>query len=220
MHVLIVDDHPLYRKGVQALLFELDSSIETTGAGNVDEAFAVAAQSTPDLVLLDLVMPGVSGLQALTRMRNGIPAVPLIVVSADESPQTIWSAIELGAAGYIPKDTDQSLTIQALQLVLARGVYIPLHALRHQHASATTDASGAVKTATPQLSPRQLTVLKGLLQGKTNKSIARDLNVAEGTVKAHLSAIYEALGVNTRLNAMIRAHEMKIVELFPALAGK
>lgn len=219
MHVLIVDDHPLYRKGVQALLFELDSSIVTTGAGNLDEAFAVAVHSPPDLVLLDLAMPGVSGLQALTRMKDGLPAVPFIVVSADENPQMIWSAIELGAAGYIPKDTDQSLTIQALQLVLARGVYIPPHALRHQYVAGSTDGTPG-KSSAPSFSARQLTVLKGLLQGKTNKAIARDLNVAEGTIKAHLSAIYEALGVNTRLNAMIRAHEMKIVELFPTLADK
>lgn len=215
MHVLIVDDHPLYIKGVQALLFELDSSIQTVGARTLAAAFQVA-QTTPfDLVLLDLAMPGVSGLEALERATQALNGVSIIVVSADESPQKIWSAIEMGAAGYIPKDTDPSLTIQALQLVLARGVYIPPQALRQQYPP--TVEHGNDKNGVPTLSPRQLSVLKGLLQGKSNKIIARDLDVAEGTVKAHLSAIYDALGVNTRLNAMIRAHELRLVDRFAEL---
>jgi DNA-binding NarL/FixJ family response regulator len=217
MHVLIVDDHPLYIKGVQALLFELDSSIHTEGACSLAEAFEKLRSTAVDLVLLDLRMPGMKGLEALVCMRAEFPAVPVVVVSADENPEIICKAIELEAAGYIPKDTDQALTIQALQLVLAPGVYIPPHALRmpvHATRSAYHDS------ARPNLSAKQLAVLKGLLQGKSNKLIARDLNIAEGTVKAHLHGIYEVMGVNTRLKLMIRAHEMKFVDAFPALPSQ
>ena len=216
MHVLIVDDHPLYIKGVQALLLELDSSIRTTGARSLDDALPIARDSTVDLVLLDLGMPGFSGLEALAQTRKELPAIPIVVLSAEEDAGLIWSAIELGAAGYIPKVTDQTLTIQALHLVLARGVYIPPHALKSQ-ATRQPQEPAPARAPRAQPSPRQLAVLRGILQGKSNKMIARDLDITEGTVKAHLTAVYGLLGVNTRLNAMIRAHELNLVDFFPPL---
>lgn len=212
MRVLIVDDHPLFRKGVEALLRELDSQVQATGVGSVELAVGVAAAEKVDLVLLDMHLPSMAELEALSRMREALPSVPVVVVSAKDEPDFIWEAIKLGAAGYIPKDTEQALMIQALELVLARGVYLPPHALRSDPACVERK-TGAAAT----LSARQLAVLQGILQGKSNKVIARDLGIAEGTVKAHLSAIYEVLGVGTRLQAMSKAHELGLIERFTRL---
>jgi DNA-binding NarL/FixJ family response regulator len=217
MRVLIVDDHPLFIKGVQALLSELEPGIETTGARSLEDASAAAGSTPVDLVLLDLKLPGTHDLDALVRMRALLESTPIVVISGNDSAEYIWRAIDLGAAGYIPKDTDQSLIIHALRVVLARGVYIPPQALRGDPvAPATSRAPHPARTA-PPLSSRQMAVLQMLLQGKSNKVIARDLSIAEGTVKTHLWAIYQALGVNSRLQAMAKAHELRLVEEFGRL---
>jgi DNA-binding NarL/FixJ family response regulator len=217
MHVLIVDDHPLFIKGVQALLAEIDESVATTGARTVDEALDIVGRMQVDLVLLDLKLPGMSELQALQRLKPALSSAPVVVVSANDDPSAIWRAVEIGAAGYIPKDTEQDLMIHALQLVLARGVYLPPHAFRHD--TSEGPAAKPARPPLPELSERQMGVLQALLQGKSNKVIARTLGIAEGTVKAHLSAIYQALGVNTRLQAMSRAHELHLVEHFTIARG-
>jgi DNA-binding NarL/FixJ family response regulator len=205
MHVIIVDDHPLLIKGLEALLAELDRSVTTRGARSVQEALQAAADTPPNLVLLDLNLPGMRDLDALVHVRSALSSTPIVVVSANDSPEYIWKAVELGAAGYITKDTDQALMINALRVVLSSGVYLPPHALRSE---------GASPAAAPVLSDRQISVLRRLLQGKSNKVIARDLAIAEGTVKAHLWSIYQALGVSSRLQAMAKAHELRLVEKF------
>lgn len=214
MHVLIVDDHPLFIKGVQALLAELEPGILTTGARSLEEAQAVAERDRMDLVLLDLKLPGTRDLDALVRMRQLLESTPIVVVSANDSTEYIWKAIDLGASGYIPKDTDQPLMIQALRVVLARGVYIPPQALRAEVAVPLSAKGAASPGKPPAFSERQIAVLQMLLQGKPNKVIARDLSIAEGTVKTHLWAIYQELGVNSRLQAMAKAHELRLVEQF------
>jgi len=214
VHILIVDDHPLFIKGVQALLAELEPGVTTVGAGSIDEAGAAVSRAKPDLVLLDLKLPGVDNLDALTRMREILDATPIVVVSGNDSAEYIWKAIEQGAAGYIPKDTDQPLMIHALRVVLARGVYIPPQALRGEVVGAAPSRGAAPMKQQPPFSGRQMAVLQMLLQGKPNKVIARNLSIAEGTVKSHLWAIYQALGVNSRLQAMAKAHELRLVEHF------
>jgi len=216
MHILIVDDHPLFIKGIQALIGELHPAVETTGAHTIAAALEIATRVDVDLVMLDLKLPGTKDLEALVQMRAALPAIPIVVVSGNDDPHYVWRAIDLGAAGYIPKDTEQPLMVHALQVVLARGVYLPPHALRHDVAatSATTLGGIASRPATPALSERQIAVLQGLLQGKSNKVIARDLNIAEGTVKAHLWSIYQSLGVSSRLQAMAKAHELRLVDRF------
>jgi DNA-binding NarL/FixJ family response regulator len=149
-------------------------------------------------------------------MRASLDSTPIVVISGNDSAEYIWKAIELGASGYIPKDTDQALMIHALRVVLARGVYIPPQALRGE-TQAPNPSKGATLKKPPTLSERQMAVLQMLLQGKSNKVIARDLSIAEGTVKTHLWAIYQALGVNSRLQAMAKAHEMRLVEQFERL---
>lgn len=212
MHILIVDDHPLFREGLKTLLAALEPGVRVSDAGSVDEAVALRGDDAPDLILLDMNLPGTSRLDALHQVKAAHEGASVVVVSGDENPLLIRSAVDAGAAGYIPKSTDASLTIQALRLVLANGIYLPRAALTGGAAPAQpANASGS-----PEFSDRQLAVLKCLLQGKANKVIARELSIAEGTVKAHLWAIYQALGVNTRAQAMYRVHELHLFDGVPA----
>lgn len=222
VRVLIVDDHPLFREGLKGLLTGLDPAVSVQQAASVHDAQALAGQ-TFDLVLMDLQMPGLSGMDALQRIKATFEEAAVVVVSGDESSSSIQAAIQHGAAGYVPKSTDPSVTTHALRLVLAQGTYLPPAALQ---ASATLPQGGALHgqhvhapppsslppgPAWPRdLSPRQLAVLRCLLQGKPNKVIAREIGIAEGTVKAHLWAVYQLLGVSNRAQAMYRAHELNL----------
>lgn len=215
MHILIVDDHPLFREGLKTLLAALEPGVRVSDAGSVAEAVALRGDDAPDLVLLDMNLPGTSRLDALRQVKAAHEGASVVVVSGDENPLLIRSAVDAGAAGYIPKSTDASLTIQALRLVLANGIYLPRAALTATGAGAApSQPAGA--TGSPEFSDRQLAVLKCLLQGKANKVIARELGIAEGTVKAHLWAIYQALGVNSRAQAMYRVHELHLFDAVPA----
>jgi DNA-binding NarL/FixJ family response regulator len=211
MHILIVDDHPLFREGLKTLLTALEPTARISDAGTVAQAIERSAADAPDLILLDMNLPGPSRIEALRQVKAANESASVVVVSGDEDPVLIRSAIDAGAAGYIPKTSDPSLTIQALRLVLANGIYLPRAAL-----SAGADPRPATELAksgtAPEFSGRQLTVLKCLLQGKANKVIARELDIAEGTVKAHLWSIYQSLGVNSRAQAMYRAHELHMFD--------
>lgn len=207
MQVLIIDDHPLFCEGLRALLSALDATLETRGVSTVAHAAALQASGyAPELVLLDMNLPGVNRVDALHDVKRMFESASVVVVSGDEDPTLIRTVIDAGAAGYIPKTTDPELTIHALRLVLAHGIYLPAAALAASMDSAR-ERNGA-KGARPEFSARQSAVLRCLLQGKANKVIARELNVAEGTVKAHLWAVYQVLGVNSRAQAMYRAHEL------------
>ena len=218
MRVLLIDDHPLFREGLKGLLLGLEPSVRVEQAGSVDAAQSLQGQAF-DLVLMDLNMPGSQGMAALSRVKALFEAAAVVVVSGDESPTTIQQAIQHGAAGYVPKTTDPSVTIQALRLVLAQGTYLPPEALRqpgaaHEAHAVSPEPAPHSPNWPQELSPRQLAVLRCLLQGKPNKVIAREIGIAEGTVKAHLWAVYQLLGVNNRAQAMYRAHEL---QLFSAL---
>lgn len=204
VRVLIIDDHPLFREGLKSLLLGLDPEAQTEQAASVEEASDLSG-SPFDLVLMDLNMPGLHGMDALLQVKRCFDDAAVVVVSGDDAPNTIRSAIHNGAAGYVPKSTDSTVTTQALKLVLAQGVYLPPEALPHTEPNPSN--SDSWKT---ELSPRQLAVLRCLLQGKPNKVIAREIGIAEGTVKAHLWAVYQLLGVNSRSQAMYRAHELQL----------
>ena len=211
MRVLIVDDHPLYRAGVRALLSGLDPDLTAADVSNVSEALGLAdTDPSFDLVLLDMNLPGANRLQALEQIKARFESAAVVVVSGDEDPSLILATIDAGAAGFIPKSTDPAITMQALRLVLAHGTYLPVHALRHATESGS-NASGS-GLAMPDLSERQRAVLLRLLHGKANKVIARELGIAEGTVKAHLWSVYQLLGVTSRAQAMCRVHELGLLD--------
>lgn len=204
MNVLIIDDHPLYREGLKALLVGLDAQTLAVGVGRVSEAAPVVGERTWDLVLLDMNLPELGHLDALRAVKALFEDTPVVVVSAEEDPRLVRAVIDAGASGFIPKSTDPDLTIQALRVALAKGVYLPPLAIRQ-----LTPPSGY--GTPPNLSDKQTKVLQRLLQGKPNKAIASELGIAEGTVKAHLWAVYQALGVQTRSQAMCRALDLGLL---------
>jgi DNA-binding NarL/FixJ family response regulator len=220
MRVLIIDDHELFRAGLKALLFELDPNIQAAQAGTLTDGLSTNDSSAPfDLILLDMNLPDVRGLEALSKVREAFEGVPVVVMSAIEDPRFIRSTIEAGACGYIPKTTTSAVTVLALKLVLEQGVYLPADYLLQddEQASAGT-ATTSMTTARAVFSERQLEVLQRLLQGKPNKVIARELAIAEGTVKAHLAAIYQVLNVTTRTQAMYKVHELGLSTQFTGIS--
>lgn len=217
MRILVIDDHPLFREGLKSLLAGLAPEVVVAQACSVDDArrFTLPeAPWRPNLVLMDWFMPGVQGVAALHQVRSLFEDAAVVVVSGEESPHIIREAIQQGASGYIPKSTDPSVTTQALRLVLAQGVYLPREALTGGDAN-TVSSGGTNPNWAEQLSPRQFSVLKCLLQGKPNKVIAREIGIAEGTVKAHLWAVYQLLGASNRAQAMYRAHELGLFGHLP-----
>ena len=157
----------------------------------------------PDLLLVDLNMPGMNGLDGLRRLRQRFPSLAVIVASGQDDPATIRGALATGINGFVPKSDSPALLLQALSTVRAGGVYIPARTLgdfQNGQPPPTIDSSG--------LTPRQLDVLRLLLKGEPNKLIARQLGLTEGTVKVHIAAILRVLQVRNRTEAVVRAREL------------
>jgi DNA-binding NarL/FixJ family response regulator len=205
MNVLLIDDHALFREGLKFLLRSLDAALVVDEAGDCAKALEHAAKRGYDLVLLDLKMPGVAGLDALAALREAIPAAPLVVLSGEDSPAVVRAAIERGAMGFIPKSSTPEVLLQALRLVLARGVYLPPTVLK---VVADPSPAAGSEAALRGLTSRQVDVLRCVIQGKSNKVIARELDVSEGTVKAHLSSVLRAFGARSRTEAVYAAAKL------------
>lgn len=201
--VLIIDDHPLFRVGIHFLLGQLEESLTIYESNNYEEAVELADQHSLDLILLDLNMPGMSGVSAMEMLINKYH-VPVIVISGNDEPATIMKSIECGACGFIPKSSSPDVLIAALRLVLVGGVYIPPEAIQgHIGSSVVEHKIDSFESMVVQLSERQREVLLLAINGKANKVIARELKISEGTVKSHLSLAYKTFGVKNRTEAII-----------------
>ena len=209
MHVLLIDDHEMFRQGMRFLLSDLNEELEFTDAGTCAEALSVMGESKIDLALLDLNMPGSKGLNALRQIKGAYPAIPLAVLSGLDDPALIRDAIDEGASGFVPKASSSEVLVAALRLILAGGVYLPQAALNGaaQHVASLTE-TGDSADRNDLLSERQTDVLMKAIQGKPNKVIAREMDIAEGTVKTHLSAAFKALGVHNRTEAVFAAAKL------------
>jgi DNA-binding NarL/FixJ family response regulator len=213
MKVLIVDDHEVIWSGMRGVVERLASQqqppmpCETTCVRDVASARTLPTD-TVDIILLDYHLPGTTGLDAFEALRERFEGAPIVIVSGDARPSAIRQAIEAGAAGYIPKTTSEREMIAALGLVLAHGIYLPPVALLDAGAAdsggADMDDAALAPFMAAELSPRQREVFAQALRGKPNKVIARELGIAEGTVKVHLAMVYRALGVSNRTEAMYR----------------
>ncbi|MGP1678464.1 MAG: response regulator transcription factor [Burkholderiales bacterium] len=215
MNILLIDDHALLRGGMRFLLRSLDADLEMDEASNGTQALELVAARSYDLLLLDLKMPGLNGMDALAALRAAVPGTPLVVLSAEDDPHVVRAAIEAGAMGFIPKSSTPEVLIQALRLVLAQGVYLPsaaLEAARLALSPAPSPAqTGSGDSVLPGLTQRQMEVLRCVIKGKQNKAIARELEVSEGTVKAHLSAVFLALGAHNRTEVVYAAAKLGLL---------
>lgn len=204
MRVLLIDDHPIFTQGFKLLLAELDDSIELILAGSL----AQGMQCGPEfgLVLLDLHLPGIDGLEGLSQVQHTFPDIPVVMLSSEEDAQVIRQFIAHGAAGFIPKSSTPQVLIAAVRLVLSGGTYLPPVAF--DLPNVTPLAPPVLQKQHLGLSERQLTVFLKVAQGKSNKVIARELNLAEGTVKTHVSTAFRVLNVSNRTEAVYRAAQL------------
>jgi DNA-binding NarL/FixJ family response regulator len=193
--VLIADDHPLYCDALRAVVPQACPGAEISEAGSQEEVLAVVGRESPfDLVLLDLNLPGATGLSCLAALRAASPAVPIVIVSAVDDPRIMQDVIMGGAMAFVPKSAPGKVLINALRVILAGGTYMPTGVV-----AALRDADAA--TGSQDLTLRQRRVLELLANGLSNKQIARQLDISEITVKAHVSAIFRKLGVSNRVQA-------------------
>jgi DNA-binding NarL/FixJ family response regulator len=222
MKILVVDDHALIRTALRGVLGDLDRVVTVLEASDCRGAFdLIEAQPDLDLVLLDLSLPGIHGLAALEELRTRHPALPVVVLSSANDRASVTQALDQGAMGYIPKLSSNEVLISALRLVLSGGIYIPPEILARWESPPAADrqAAAASERSRPSrrtpadlgLSERQAQVLRLLLEGKSNKLICRELDLAESTVKNHVSLILKALNVTTRTQAVIAAARMGLI---------
>lgn len=209
MRVLIADDHALVRDGLVRALVTLEDTVEIAEADSLGAACLAILQREPDVALVDLNMPGMNGLDGLRGLRSQHPTLPLVVVSASEDAETIRAVLALGVMGFVPKTATRDVVQQAIRLVLAGGIYVPTQALGGIDAGT---AKGSRGSDAMELTPRQLDVLRLLVQGLPNKTIATKLNVTVGTVKLHLAALLRVLKARNRTEAALRAQEMGLCD--------
>jgi DNA-binding NarL/FixJ family response regulator len=218
MDILIGDDHPLFREGIQRLLETNWPDATIRHCGDFDGLVeALGRGPMPDLVMTDLQMPGWPGFEGIAQLRRLCPDSPLVVVSASEDGADMRASVENGASGFIPKSSGVGVMLGALELVLAGGAYLPPSAFAWASEAQPGLSSGPSPARRPGpaqprgesgLTQRQSDVLSCLRAGKSNKQIASDLGLSEGTVKIHVTAIFKALGVKNRTQAVITAAQM------------
>jgi len=207
MKILVVDDHALIREALRGVLGEMRPDATVLDASDCREAMRIAAESADglELILLDLGLPDGDGFEILADLRALYPAVAIIVLSATKDRDSVTRSLDLGALGFIPKTATRAVMTSALQLVFAGGIYVPPEILQRDHEATPTRPSVA-HAASPSdlgLTERQVDVLALMMKGKSNKAICRDLDLAEATVKNHVTAVLKALKVTNRTEAVI-----------------
>ncbi|MBO3752437.1 response regulator transcription factor [Streptosporangiaceae bacterium NEAU-GS5] len=202
IRVLLVDDHPLFRHGLRALLDQA-ADLDVIGeAGSGDEAVESALELDPDVVVMDLVMPGVSGIEATRRLIDQRPEMGVLVLTMSEDDGSVFAALRAGARGYVLKGADGEELIGALRAV-ARGEAVYGAAVARRIRRFLTGGPEALPF--PELTPREREILDLLASGKSNADIARTLFISHKTVKNHLTSVFAKLRVADRAQAMVRA---------------
>lgn len=204
--IVIVDDHPLFRGALnQALSASLDAA-EIVEAGSLDELTTKLSSGLEvDLILLDLSMPGVQGISGLVFLRGQYPEIPVVIVSANDDPTTIRRCMDCGASGFVPKSQPVDRIRQAVRSVLEGNVWTPPDIAL---ATIGDDDTSDLLVRLSSLTPQQVRVLMMLGEGLLNKQIAYKLGVSEATIKAHVSAILQKLGVDSRTQAVIAVNKI------------
>ena len=218
MKILLADDHALIRSGLRNELAALAPVVDFVEAWDaVSLRTALESHRDLDLALVDLTMPGMQGAASIAAIRNDFPTIPLIVVSGVDTGPHVQAILRTGAAGYIPKSALPQVMLQAIRLVLAGGQYVPPELMRLLDDDAASNRRSAAPAATLSsadasrlklLSPRQKEVFALLAQGLSNKLIARQLDISEGTVKSHVATIFDVLDVHNRVSAVAEARNL------------
>jgi len=216
MKVLVIDDHFLIRDALRHVLAELDNAVCVLEASGCGEAMQlIESQPDLDLILLDLGLNDRDGFSLLSELRQSYPAISIVVLSASDDRKNVERALELGALGFIPKTTGRDLMLRALQLVFAGGIYIPTEILgradRTLQPNEQPSLAGLRQISTTELglTERQIDVLALMMQGKSNKAISSTLEIAEQTVKNHISAIFKSLRATNRTEAVVKVGKLE-----------
>ena len=203
IRVLLADDHQLVRSGLAALLAGTED-IEVVGtAANGSEAVELARSTSPDVVLMDLVMPVMDGVEATRRLVADLPSAQVVVLTSFSDQERILAALDAGAIGYLLKDVDPAELVRGVRAA-ARGES-PLHPKAARSLLSSRTESRPTERTNVELTPREAQVLNLLRQGLANKQIARSLGISQATVKAHLTSVFQRIGVTDRVQAAVWA---------------
>ena len=202
-HLVIADDHPLFRDALRQAVASVIAGVKIDEAGSFEDLTALLERGVEaDLILLDLSMPGISGFSGLIYLRAQYPAIPVVIVSATDDGATIRRSLDFGASGFIPKRFGVDTLRDAILKVMDGDIWVPADT----DLSATVDPDMTrLRDRLVTLTPQQVRVLMMLSEGLLNKQIAYELGVSEATIKAHVSAILQKLGVESRTQAVIAA---------------
>ena len=210
MKVLLIDDHALIREALRGVFGDVRPTAEVFDAIGRTQALEIAqSHKDLDMIMLDLALPDGNGLDLLAELRSRLPGADVVVLSASSEPGVVAKALRLGAQGFIPKSAPYAVMLAALQLVLAGGIYVPAEILAVVKDAIPSDqlaiqpSGTAAELGDLALTERQREVLALLVQGKSNKIICRELQLAEATVKNHITAILKALKVSSRTEAIV-----------------
>lgn len=197
MNILLIDDHALFRAGMKYILQELADEVNVVEASNCESAVAKLEQEESfSLILLDLDMPGISGFACISQVRLHAKECPIVILSADDRDETIRQTVQYGVKGYIQKSTDAEQMLPMLKQVLDGQSIMPSHLLEH---------AGDEQNSSTKLTARQMEILSLIVKGKSNKQIAYDLGITEGTTRIHVTTIFKALNVRSRSEAVYKA---------------
>lgn len=212
LNVLIIDDHPLVRGALAQLVERLGEDIQCAEAETLESAMRlIAAKNDFDMIIVDLGLPGVSGLSAVVSIRDQATTTSVVIYTAVDDPQVISQAAQLGVSGYVLKSTSREAMVETFAGIIAGSTYFPAYCDDPPDGAQQSCAGGETATQFAELlTPRQLTVLRLLGEGKSNKQIAYELSLSQETVKIHISAILRKLRVTNRTQATLLAHRLHL----------
>ena len=220
MKVLVADDHELFLKGLELVLTNQYKDFELSTASNYNEVFEIISKEADfSLIITDLAMPGAYWHDALQKIHTTLPETPILIISAVFEKEIVKKTMDIGAVGYVSKASANQEIFQAIDIILSGGVYIPSELLNKENDPnldllKDVEKSASINSEKPNiksLSPRQFDVLRLIAKGMSNKQIAYELGITEGTVKLYITALFRLLKVYNRTSALIKAKEWGIL---------
>jgi two-component system nitrate/nitrite response regulator NarL len=211
MRILLIDDHALFRIGLQELLERRGLEV-VAAVGDSEEGLRQVQELQPDVVLLDMRMPRMSGLEVLRMLQQQGAQMPIVILTTSREENDLIASLQCGARGYLLKDMEPDDLIQALQRILAGETVVAPELTVVLAKAVRGEQAPAVPQAMEQLTPREREILCLLAEGQSNKVIARNLGISDGTVKLHVKAILRKLGVHSRVEAAVLAVEQKFCD--------